>query len=264
MLFVTSITSIIFLISSINILVDVNSFNITFPNISINKIGYSFLLTFWAIVGWEVIGNYSNDVKNTKTLTNAVIFSTIMVSLIYLLVGSSIVFGDFTSLQKDDFKLVFLLEPIFKSYASSIINIIAVVLCIGTLILFVGGVARLISSLNITSYSSIKSSTNIPIGALNILSFIYILVLVLVYFKILNISDLVTFADGFFISNAIIGLVTAIKLFKNGYLKYSAYLLLAIFILILLSTNIIILSIIVLLFLFTYFRYNEKNYKKEE
>jgi len=264
MLFVTSITSIIFLISSINILVDVNSFNITFPNISINKIGYSFLLTFWAIVGWEVIGNYSNDVKNTKTLTNAVIFSTIMVSLIYLLVGSSIVFGDFTSLQKDDFKLVFLLEPIFKSYASSIINIIAVVLCIGTLILFVGGVARLISSLNITSYSSIKSITNIPIGALNILSFIYILVLVLVYFKILNISDLVTFADGFFISNAIIGLVTAIKLFKNGYLKYSAYLLLAIFILILLSTNIIILSIIVLLFLFTYFRYNEKNYKKEE
>ena len=264
MLFVTSITSIIFLISSINVLVDVNSFNITFPNISINKIGYSFLLTFWAIVGWEVIGNYSNDVKNTKILTNAVIFSAIMVSLIYLLVGSSIVFGDFTSLQKDDFKLVFLLEPIFKSYASSIINIIAVVLCIGTLILFVGGVARLISSLNITSYSSIKSSTNIPIGALNILSFIYILVLVLVYFKILNISDLVTFADGFFISNAIIGLVTAIKLFKNGYLKYSAYLLLAIFILILLSTNIIILSIIVLLFLFTYFRYNEKNYKKEE
>ena len=259
MLFVTTITSIIFLLSSIDILTSINSINIEFPTLSTKELGYSFLLTFWAIVGWEVIGNYSNDVKSTKTLTYAVVFSAIIVSLIYLLVGASIVFGDFTFLQKDDFKLVFLLEPLFGIYASLILNIIAVVLCIGTLILFVGGVARLISSLNITKYSSKKTYTNIPIGALNILSIIYILVLVLVYFKILNISDLVTFADGFFIANAIIGLVTAIKIFEKGFLKYSAYLLLIVFSAILLSTNIIILLIIILLFLFTYFGYTFKN-----
>jgi len=264
MLFVTSITSMIFLLSSISILSEVQTYNIVFPSITYPEVGYSFLLTFWAIVGWEVIGNYSNDVKSTKTLTNAVVFSAVMVSIIYLLVACSIVFGEFTFTQLNDFKLVYLLEPIFESYSVPILNIIAVVLCIGTLILFVGGVARLIASLNLSKYTSKKTKLNIPIGALNFLSIIYILVLILVYFNILNISDLVTFADGFFIANAIIGLVTAVKIFENGYLKYSAYLLLLIFFVILLSTNIIILSVIFVLFLFTYFGYNSKNKNKEE
>jgi len=257
MLFVTSITSVIFIVASMNILINVTTFEFIFPDLSYSKVGYSFLLVFWAIVGWEVIGNYSNDVKDKKTLSNSVIFSAIMVSIIYLLVASAIVFGDFTSIQKEDFKLVYLLEPIFKNYSNIILNTTAVVLCIGTLILFVGGVARLISSLNLTKYSSNKTISNIPIGALNILSFIYIIVLILVYNKILNISDLVTFADGFFIANAIIGLITAIKIFKNGFMRYSAIFLVIVFFAILLSTNIFILSSIVILFLFTYFGYNK-------
>jgi len=262
MLIVTSISSIIFLVSSLNILNDVKSFDIVFPSIAYKEVGYSFLLTFWAIVGWEVIGNYSTDVKDSKTLTKAVIFSAIVVSVIYVLISSAIVFGNFSANQLSNFNLVYLLEPTFGNISSIILNIIAVVLCIGTLILFVGGVARLISSLNLSSYSSKKTKLNIPIGALNILSVNYIFVLTLVYFEILNISDLVTFADGFFIANAIIGLITAIKIFENGYLKYSSYLLLLIFFIILLNTNIFILSVIVLLFLFTYFGYNSKNINK--
>jgi len=254
MLFVTSITSVIFIVASLNILLNVNTFELVFPYLSYSKVGYSFLLVFWAIVGWEVIGNYSNDVKDKKTLSNSVVFSAIMVSIIYLLVASAIVFGDFTSVQKEDFKLVYLLEPIFKNYSNIILNTTAVVLCIGTLILFVGGVARLISSLNITKYSSKKTISNIPIGALNILSFIYIIVLTLVYYKVLDISDLVTFADGFFIANAIIGLITAIKIFKNGFIRYSSILLTGVFFMILLSSNIYILSIITVLFLIVYFK----------
>ncbi len=83
------------------------------------------------------------------------------------------------------------------------------------LILFVGGVARLISSLKLNKYTSSHLKNNTPIGALNFLSLIYIVTLFLAYFGYLNLDDLVAFADGFFIANAIIGLLSAIITFQK-------------------------------------------------
>lgn len=252
MLIVSSAITIIFFLSSINILLSTEHFNFTLPNIDISQMGYSFLLAFWAIVGWEVIGNYSNEVEKTKTLTNAVVFSAITVSLVYILITLAICFGEFP--KDEEFKLVWLIEPIFHGYSNAILASISIILCIGTLILFVGGVARLISSLNFTSYSSKHLQNGTPIGALNFLSFIYIITLVLVYLSILTLDNLVAFADGFFIANAIIGLITAIILFDKGFLKTSAILLTIVFSIILLFSNIFILAVIASLFLFTYFK----------
>ena len=99
----TKLITIIFLISSVNILINVNNFTFSLPSIEIKQIGYSFLLAFWAIVGWEVIGNYSKEAKDTKTLTNAVVFSAIIVSSVYFLVGLAICFGEFEQ-SKENFK----------------------------------------------------------------------------------------------------------------------------------------------------------------
>jgi APA family basic amino acid/polyamine antiporter len=66
MLSVTSLATILFLISSVVILLSVDNFVFNLPNFNIQDIGYSFLLVFWAIVGWEVVGNYSADVKDKK------------------------------------------------------------------------------------------------------------------------------------------------------------------------------------------------------
>lgn len=95
MLVVSSAITLLFLISSINILLETSSFTLTIPHIENQQISYSFLLAFWAIVGWEVIGNYSNEVEKTKTLTNAVVFSAIIVSVVYVLISLAIVFGEF-------------------------------------------------------------------------------------------------------------------------------------------------------------------------
>lgn len=254
MLIVSSVITLIFLISSINILLQTSSFEFFIPSIEASQIGYSFLLAFWAIVGWEVIGNYSNEVKETKTLTNAVIFSAITVSLVYILICLAILFGDFEKKSIESFKLIWLIEPIFKSYSNLILSSISLILCIGTLILFVGGVARLISSLKLTNYTSKHLANNTPIGALNLLSMIYIVTLILVHFEVLSLDNLVAFADGFFIANAIIGLITAIVIFKNGFLRYCSILLTFIFFAILLFSNIFILLLIILLFIFTYLK----------
>ncbi|HFU75968.1 MAG TPA: hypothetical protein ENK66_06955 [Arcobacter sp.] len=260
MLIVSSTVAIIFLISSIYILSQIDDFSIVVPQFDVQKFGYSFLIIFWSIVGWEVIGNYSNDVKETKTIKYAVIFSAISVSVIYSFIALAVCFGDFALKEVESFKLVWLIEPIFGQYSDFLLAIVSLILCIGTLILFVGGVARLIFALSekktnfITMKTAKKLKNGTPIGALNVLSFIYVVTLYLVYIDILTLDNLVAFADGFFISNAIIGLVTAIILFEKSFLRYAAFVLTFLFASILLFSNIYILCIILVLFLFTYFK----------
>jgi len=256
MLIVTSTITLIFLVSSVITLAKIEKFSFLLPTLSLGEIGHAFLLAFWALVGWEVIGNYSNDIKDSKTLTKAVVFSAIMVAFIYLLLGAAISLGDFGHHQKlsEPFKLVWLIEVIFGDFASLFLAVISTALCIGTLILFVGGVARLVSSLKFHPYLSKHLSSGSPIGALNALGLIHLVILLLVYLNILDISSLVAFANGFFIANAVVGLVTAIVLFENGVLRYSAILLIALFLLILAFSNLAILAVIIGLFLFVAYR----------
>ena len=252
MLIVSSVITLIFLISSINIIININEFNFTLPKLSIGEFGHSLIIAFWSIVGWEVIGNYSKEVKETNTLTKAVVLSAIIISLVYILTAIAICFGDFP--KDEEFKLVWIIESFFKEYSNAILATVSIILCIGTLILFVGGVARLISSLNLSNYTSKHLSNNTPIGALNFLSIIYVLILILVYFDILTLNNLVAFSDGFFIANAIVGLITATLLFEKGFLKNSAIVLSILFTIILLFSNIFILAIILGLLLFTYLK----------
>ncbi len=252
MLIVSSAITIIFFLSSIFILLNVEQFSLHIPNISIKEYGYSLLIVFWSIVGWEVIGNYSQDVDDTKTLTNAVKISATVISTVYILIVLAICFGEFP--KNEEFKLVWLIIPIFGDNSNFILASVSVVLCIGTLILFVGGVSRLISSLNFTKYTSRVTKKKVPIGALNSLSLLYIITLILVHVGYLTLDNLVAFSDAFFISNALIGLITAIMLFEKGFLKNSAILLAFLFFIILLFSNIFILSVIITLFIYTYLK----------
>jgi len=252
MLVITSVITIIFLFSSINILLNLNEFHFILPIFNLKDIGYSFLLAFWAIVGWEVIGNYSSEVKSKSTITNAVLFSALTVTLVYILLASAIVFGNFEQNLNENFKLIWIIEPLLGSFSKIILVLMSVLLCMGTLVLFVGGVARLISSLNLSTYSSRRLKTGSPYGALNLLGLVHIIVLYLVYIEFFTKANLVALADGFFIANAIIGLITAIKIFENSILKVFAYILLVIFFIILLFSNIYILFAILALFLYTY------------
>jgi APA family basic amino acid/polyamine antiporter len=252
MLIVSSAITLIFLISSINIILNINEFHFVLPSIALKEFGHSLIIVFWSIVGWEVIGNYSTEVKETKTLTNAVKLSAIIISLVYILITIAICFGEFP--KDESFKLVWIIEPIFKEFSNVILATVSMILCVGTLILFVGGVARLISSLNLSTYTSMHLKNNTPIGSINFLSMIYIVTLFLVYFNILTLDNLVAYADGFFIANAIVGLITAVILFEKGFLRNSSILLTILFGSILLFSNIFILLVIIGLFIFTFLK----------
>ena len=252
MLVVSSTITILFLLSSIITLINIQEYRFTLPTITFNEFGYSLLVVFWSIVGWEVIGNYSKEVENTKTLTRSIIFSATVISIVYIFLALAISLGNFP--KDEEFKLVWIIMPLFGEYSNIILASISLILCIGTLILFVGAVARLISSLKLTRYTSMHSGNNVPVGALNMLSSLYVVTLVLVYLDLITLDELVAYSDAFFIANALIGLITAILLFERGFLKSASIILSILFFTILVFSNIVILSIIVVLFIFTYLK----------
>lgn len=252
MLIVSSTITVLFLLSSIVILANVETYTFSFPTISFNEFGYALLVVFWSIVGWEVIGNYSKEVEDTKTLTKSIVFSATIISVVYIFLTLAISLGEFPRDEK--FKLVWIIMPLFGEYSNIILASISLILCIGTLILFVGAVARLISSLKLTRYTSMHSGNNVPVGALNILSSLYVITLVLVYLDLITLDELVAYSDAFFIANALIGLITAILLFEKGFLKSASIILSILFFTILIFSNIFILSIIVAFFIFTYLK----------
>ena len=73
----------------------------------------------------------------------------------------------------------------------------------------------------------------------------------LVYRDIISIEKIVSFANVFFISNALLGILAAIKLFKEKYIGISAVILSVIFVMLLFLSEIWLISIVVIMFIFT-------------
>jgi len=141
-LIVTTIIGIILSLGSIAILVGhETTFSIDSP-FDMTLISRALLLAFWAIVGWEVVGNYSKEVHDPKrTIPKAVKISAVIISLIYLLVVCAI---QCASLDRTN-TITALIYPLFGTTSAFVMGILAMLLCLSTVLLFVGGVSRLIS-----------------------------------------------------------------------------------------------------------------------
>lgn len=91
--------ALILLIGSITVLLGYTKDFVPQTLPTVNEFGKTILILFWAVVGWEVIGNYSNEVKDIKkTINRAVIFSFLLVNLVYFLVSLAMQTIDVSSL----------------------------------------------------------------------------------------------------------------------------------------------------------------------
>lgn len=248
-LIVTTIIGIILSLGSIAILAGHETLVSFDSSFDIGLISKALLLAFWAIVGWEVVGNYSKEVRNPEqTIPKAVKISAVVISIIYLLVICAI---QFASLKHTN-AITALIYPLFGTSSEFVIGILAMLLCLSTVLLFVGGVARLISGLTsqnkgIIGLLSTRLQNGSPINATLFLCTINAVVLGLVAMNIFTLKDLVALADGFFIANATIALLAAYKLATTKTIRYTALFLSIIFGCMLLSAHWIVLSIIALL-----------------
>lgn len=248
MLIISSTIAIIFASSAIAVLTGDIQPTLPLPAMSIPKLGHSFLVAFWAIVGWEVIGGYSKEVKRNTVFMHGVLIAAVAVFLIYSLVITAICFGPF---EPQAFRSEQLIGVLFGAGAPLILSVVSILLCLATLILFIGNVSRLIASLQLTPYTSRHSKNGIPPGALNVLTAINLCIFALVHFKVFTLKSLVAIADGFFLANAIIGLVTSILLFRHGPLRNTALLLTLVFAGILCFSHPLVLTVIFTLLAYT-------------
>lgn len=248
-LIVTTLIGIILSLGSIAILLGHETVVSLDAPLDMTLISRALLLSFWAIVGWEVIGNYSKEVKNPqKIIPRAVKISAVIISIIYLLVVSAI---QFASLDHPN-SITALIYPLFGNLSDFVMGILALLLCMSTVLLFVGGVSRLISGLTshhegLLGFLNKRLENGAPIGAILFLCTINATVLGLVHLEVFSTQDLVALADGFFIANATIALLAAYKLATNKTIRYTAFLLTLIFIGMLFTAHWIVLCIIALL-----------------
>ncbi|PMU58232.1 amino acid permease, partial [Pseudomonas sp. GP01-A3] len=118
--------------------------NITLSKpITVSDFGQSLLLLFWALIGWEVIGSYSLEVKTPeRTIPKAVALSFSIIAVVSLTVALAFQWIHSDSQSTANQSLAPLLESLFGNWATPIISTITIALCISTVLLVIGAVSR--------------------------------------------------------------------------------------------------------------------------
>jgi len=262
-LFISSLVALILFTGAAGILIFHRKTDLSLPAFSGPDFGYGLLLLFWTVVGWEVVGNYSGDVRSPeKTIPRAVTFSVCIMALVSLSVSAAVQMISPELVLGQTVTITDLIRPLFFAHSDLIMAILVSALCVTSYLLFAGGVARLIASLaeigQLPAFLAMQSKTKAPAAAILSLALIHLLVLAGVYFKVTGIEQLVALADGFFIANALIGILSAIKLLDQTALKIAAAGLALIFSGILLQAARPVIAIILVMGIFFLCRTEEK------
>lgn len=218
------------------------------PDFAAGDFGYALLLLFWTIVGWEVVGNYSGEVRNPKrTIMRAVGFSAVVIALVSLTVAAAVQFARAELAGAGRLQVTAIITPLFGGWSHPVMAALTLSLCITTYLLFVGGVARLIGALAAENFLpralGIVNRQGAPVGAIVALTAVHLTVSIAATYGAVTVETLVALADGFFIANAAIGLAAACKLFP-GLQRLAALLLGLFFLVIFLHSHVLVIVII--------------------
>lgn len=226
-LVISSIIALILIVSSILVLFDHGVIILADGPINPIIFGKTTLLLFWAIIGWEVIGNYSGQVKDVKkTMPKATLLSLIVITSTYVLIALAV-----NSIGTKDMTLTPIISPIFGESSSLVLALLITGLCLSTYLLIIGAIARLIRSLAREQYLPrfflTSNEKGIPFVGILTLGLSHIIVLALASNQILTMDAIVRWANGFFVINAIIGLIAASKLSTDLWFRVACIFLVA-------------------------------------
>jgi len=215
----SSAIAVILMVSSAVVLINTPIEIAPIQSVDPTSLGQVVLLLFWAIIGWEIVGNYSEQVRDLeKTIPKATAISLIVITVTYITISLAIQAFPYS----DSLSLVQVLAPTFGSAAPALLAILVTGLCACTYLLIVGALARLVNSLAVEMYiPSVfkhKNKNGIPVTGVIYFISVHTIVLSLTHFKILDLELIVSIANGFFLANALIGLVASMKIIDGiGY-----------------------------------------------
>lgn len=192
-------------------------------------LGQTLLLIFWAIVGWEILGNYVEDVENPeRTMMRAMQISLSAIIMVYLL--TAFAFQNSPSHSMPD-----LLIPIAGRFSGAVFSWLAAGLCICTVSTFTGAVVR--------QTTARFEKTRLPkifhhkwLTALMLLAVNCIVLFLHVTGK-LSFQSIVGIANTMFIGNAVLGLASGFKLIDHIMIRIGIIILLLILFIIFLFSS---------------------------
>ncbi len=189
-------------------------------------LGSTLLLLFWAIVGWEVIGNYVEEVENpARTIMRALKISLGAVVLVYLLSTFALQnsFRGQIPAEADKISMSLILVPLFGNFSYVMMGVIATGLCYCTLIMILGAVTRQMAARaekgNMPAFLRQRKGERSPKRALLLLTLFHCLLIVLIHYGYVSVEWAVGIANTFFIGNAILGLVAGFKCVSGNCLR---------------------------------------------
>ncbi len=169
-------------------------------------------ILFWAIIGWEILGNYSLEVKDSKnTIPRAAIFSVAGISFVYILVALAL-----NALDNPEPRVGEVLLPLLGNGSDPALMVMTLALCLSTYLMIVGGVARLIRTLarsgRLHGALGRMNQQGAPLGGILFLAALHGLVIVLLVFHMASLESIISFANIFFLANALLGIFAAVRL----------------------------------------------------
>jgi len=184
------------------------------PDLATPDLGSTLLLLFWAIVGWEVVANYSREVNDPeRTVPRAGLLGLAVVSVVYISVALAIQ----TQSQATP-SLARLLVPLLGSAAAPVTGLLATGLCLTTLLMFTGAVTRMTAQRaregQLPAWLGRGDPTRSPVAVWT-LAFTSSVLLALVAMGWTDLAFLVATANLFFLGNALLGLVAAWTILRS-------------------------------------------------
>jgi len=190
--------------------------------------GYTMLLLFWAVVGWEVVGNYGDEVENPRrTVPLAAVIAAVIIGVVSISVAAALQFGSFP--EGSGRGVAVLLHPIFGSFSPWVMGGLTAALCVTTYLVIIGAVARLLAHLSretgLPDILDRRNSKNVPWVVVTFYTAIHLVQFTMLGLGLVDLAGLVAIADGFFLANALLGTLAAFRLFTAPLPKLAAALL---------------------------------------
>ncbi|VBB08436.1 amino acid/polyamine transporter i [Lucifera butyrica] len=184
-------------------------------------VGVAMTVLFWAFVGWEMIAHLAEEFKNpARDIGLSLGISLLVVNLLYLLLALVIIGTGAYRGPGQSAALAALTSHSLGPWAGAIIAVLGFLVCYGTIHTYIAGFSRLIYAQakqgNFPFYfAALHPRYQTPHKVLQILFFIFGLVLIIGYRFNHDLTALIQFTSAIFIAVYIIGMASAVKLLRE-------------------------------------------------